>query len=599
MFRKTFFILITAAVSVFPQQQDTIVAKIGNIEISQQEFQERYELTPLLGKEIKSDTPALKQGVLLSLITEKLFALKAQDMNVDTSDIVRRTLSGYKKMFVRDALYKKEIRSRAAKTADSLLTSYLGKASEVWFVYISAPGEKQINNIYALLNRGVPFDSAYSIFGSPGDTLKTRIGDHDPAVEDVIFNLPEQSYSKPLFIDGRWYILRIVKRINPVLTQSKGWEEDYKRLSKTATERAEQVYYKNYMADFFKDKMIKANGNLLESFAHKVSEILEKKAQSRKSDTDKVFINNIDLLKIEAELSKKELTSVYIKLDGSSITLKDFISYFRFEPIGTSEVNYQAVLNLLNSKTRHFIEQELLAQEGFRQGLDKLPSVQYEYKMWRDNYYFYLLRNMFNDSTAVTDEEALDYYRAEGKKNNLGDEVKIAEIKTDSLEAIENILDKLDRGVDFKTVAGQYSVNTDSIDFAPAGSYGEIGKISETMKTGQVYGPVRTGDKYTLFKLLDRRRKKEQGTFESEKENIKKILSEKKFEEKLVNFTTSLAMKYGFTMNEAALSAVRVTSINSMVYQMLGFGGRIPAVPLTLPSIHWYNNWKEKHDIIQ
>ena len=594
-----FLILVTAAVSAFPQQQDTIVAKIGNIEISQQEFQERYELTPLLGKEIKSDTPSIKQGVLLSLITEKLFALKAQEMNIDTSDIVRRTLSGYKKMFVRDALYKKEIRSRAAKTADSLLTSYIGKASEVWFVYISAPRERQINNIYALLKRGVPFDSAYSVFGSPGDTLKTRIGDHDPAVENVIFNLPEQSYSKPLFIDGRWYILKIVKRINPVLTQSKGWEEDYKRLSKTATERAEQEYYKDYVANFFKDKRIKANGNLLESFAHKVSEILKKKAQSRKSDTDKVFINNIDLLKIEAELSKKELSSVYTELNGTSITLKDFISYFRFEPIGTSEVNYQAVLNLLNSKTRHFIEQELLAQEGFRQGLDKLPSVQYEYKMWRDNYYFYLLRNMFNDSTSVTDEEALDYYRAEGKKDNLGDEVKIAEIRTDSLETIEEILDELDRGINFETVAGQYSINTDSIEFAPAGSYGEIGKISETMKPGQVYGPVRTGDKYTLFKLIDRRRKKEQGSFESEKENIKKILSANKFKEKLVDFTTSLAMKYGFSMNEAALSAVKVTSINSMVYQMLGFGGKIPAVPLSLPAIQWYNNWKEKHDIIQ
>ena len=29
------------------------------------------------------------------------------------------------------------------------------------------------------------------------------------------------------------------------------------------------------------------------SSAHKISEILKKKAQSRKSDTDKVFINNI------------------------------------------------------------------------------------------------------------------------------------------------------------------------------------------------------------------------------------------------------------------------------------------------------------------
>ena len=119
------------------------------------------------------------------------------------------------------------------------------------------------------------------------------------------------------------------------------------------------------------------------------------------------------------------------------------------------------------------------------------------------------------------------------------------------------------------------------------------------MKPGEVYGPVKTGEKYSLFKLIDRRTKSEQGPFESEKENIKKTLSQLKFRDKLADFTTSLAIKYGFTINEEALSAVPVTSINSMVYRLLGFGGKIPAVPLSLPAIQWYNNWKAKHDIIQ
>ena len=190
MLKAALLITLITALTVFPQQKDTIIAKIGNIEISQQEFQERYELTPVMGKEIKSDASALKKEVLYSLIAEKLFSLRAQEMNVDTSEIVERTLSGYEKMFVRDALYKKEIRERAAKTADSLLTLYTGRASQVWFIYISASDEKQINNIYDLLGKGVPFDSVYAIFGSGNDTLKTRIGDHDPGVEDIIFNTP-------------------------------------------------------------------------------------------------------------------------------------------------------------------------------------------------------------------------------------------------------------------------------------------------------------------------------------------------------------------------------------------------------------------------
>ena len=599
MFRAALLLITIPLFLVFPQQSDSIVAKIGNIEISKQEFQKRYELTPFQGKEIKSDIASLKKKVLYSLIAEKLFSLKAREMNIDTSEIVARTLAGYKKMFVRDALYKKVIRQRAAKTADSLLTLYLGKASEIWFTYISAQDKQQINNIYALLKKGVPFDSVYNAFASIKDTLKTRIGDHDPAVEDEIFSLREQEFSKPLLMDNNWYILKIVKRINPVLTQMNGWEEDYKRLKQTAQERAEGIYYKEFMVNFFKDKKIRADGNLLKLFADKVSDILKEKAQTRKSDTDKVYINNIDLIEIENEIGPEKLNSVYIDLNSRPVTLKDFILHFRFEPIGAAQVDAESVFNLLNSKTRQFIEQELLAEEGFKEGLDKLPSVEYSYKMWRDNYYFYLIENMFNDSTAVSDKEVLDYYAAEGKKDNLGEEIKISRISVDSLETIEKILDEIDDGNSFELLAEKYSGENSTEGYAPAASFGEIGRISESMKPGEVYGPIKTGDKYILFKLLERRNKEKQGSFESEKENIRKTLEQVKFRDKLVNFTTSLAMKYGFSINQEALSDISVTSINSMVYQMLGFGGKIPAVPLSLPAIQWYNNWKEKHDIIQ
>jgi hypothetical protein len=599
MFKVTILFLLILPFSLFPQQNDKIIAKIGNIEISEQKFLERYELTPVLGKEIKSDAEALKEEVLHALIAEKLFSLKAQEMNIDTSEIVKRTLEGYEKLFVRDALYKKEIREKAAHTADSLLTLYVGKASQVWFTYITAANAKEINNIYAILKRGATYDSVYTMFNPTYDTLKTRIGDHDAAVEEEIFNVREQSYTKPVFMDGTWYILKIVKRINPVLTHLNGWEEEYKRLKKTADDRAEQIYYKNYMLNFFKDKKIKANGNLLQKFAAKVEEILEKKTLVRKSDSEKVFLNNIDILKIESELDSKDLNSTYIKLNNKPVTLKDFISYFRFEIFGTDKVDYKTILDLLNIKTRHFIEQELLAREGYKQGLNELASVKDSYKMWRDNYYYYLLRNMFNDSTSVSDQEVLQYYAAEEAKDDLGDEIKISEIKTDSLSSIENILNEIDEGKNFEVIAQRFNPENESPEFAPEASFGEIGNLSKSMKVGEIYGPVKTGDKYTIFKLLDRRRKKEQASFESEKENIKKILEEKKYQEKLINFTTSLAMKYGFSINEDALSALKVTSLNSMVYQMLGFGGKIPAVPLSLPSLQWYNNWKEKHDILQ
>ncbi|MGE5313358.1 MAG: hypothetical protein ACM3Q4_01540 [Acidobacteriota bacterium] len=57
----------------------------------------------------------------------------------------------------------------------------------------------------------------------------------------------------------------------------------------------------------------------------------------------------------------------------------------------------------------------------------------------------------------------------------------------------------------------------------------------------------------------------------------------------------SLADRYGITIYEKNLSAVKVTSAPALVYRYLGFGGRMFAVPLTEPNVQWVNFWKRKN----
>lgn len=56
-----------------------------------------------------------------------------------------------------------------------------------------------------------------------------------------------------------------------------------------------------------------------------------------------------------------------------------------------------------------------------------------------------------------------------------------------------------------------------------------------------------------------------------------------------------LADKFGITIYEQNLEAVKVSSVPAMVYRYLGFGGRIFAVPLTEPNIQWVNFWDGKN----
>ena len=108
-----YLILLLLPVTIFPQiVGGEVIAKIGNDEITEQEFLARYELTPQVNAGILGMEEALKKEVLYSLIAEELWALEANEMELTKSDMIKYTYKVYEEMYVRDALYKEEILSK-------------------------------------------------------------------------------------------------------------------------------------------------------------------------------------------------------------------------------------------------------------------------------------------------------------------------------------------------------------------------------------------------------------------------------------------------------------------------------------------------------
>ncbi len=598
-FFLTLLILLTSILRA--QNSEKPVAKIGNISISQKEFQERFELAPQSSLPMKNITEALKKDFLYTLIAEKLLAQEALEKNLDTSDVVKYNLDEFKKMFVRDALYRKEIMKKSRALADTLMDSYIYNPSTVSTKYIISNNEKDINNLYDILKKGLSFDSLY-VELAPLDTNKMTIsiGQFNPDIERDLFFVKENSFSKPIFINNNWFIFKIIKRDFPILEKSEGWEAEYNHLEKIAKERAENIYYERYKKNFFVGKKIEANGFLLKSLAEKVSAILIAKQKTQKPG-DKIFLELKDLLKIESEFGKDTLNMTYIILGRKNIILNDFIGSFRFDYLSTKKTDFKTVLGLLNSRTKKYIEQELLAEEGFKEKLQNTADVKESYDMWRDNYLNQLLQTEFIDSSNVTDEEAYAYYSKNKKGIPQPEQVNIVEVLTDSLEVAEKVLNELDKGTDIHELAKLYSKRTSTkktngeFGFFPVTMNGEIGRIAAKMEVGQIYGPLRVDKGYSIFKLIGKKDAtvKPPAQFEKEKDEIKRELGYKKMHEALINYIVKLANKFGVKINDDVLKSIPVTSTNAMVYRLLGFGGKITAVPLISPNSEWYKPWLE------
>jgi hypothetical protein len=136
--------------------------------------------------------------------------------------------------------------------------------------------------------------------------------------------------------------------------------------------------------------------------------------------------------------------------------------------------------------------------------------------------------------------------------------------------------------------------------FFDAKSAGEIGRIASSLEVGEVYGPLKVPEGYSIFKLIGKK-KYENGydDFKSKADDklIRIKLALNKMNTLINSKTISLANKYGISINEQLLGKVQTSELNTFTYRLIGFGGKIAAYPITTPMFEWFKDYKEQKEI--
>ena len=97
--------------SIIVSQEDyETIATTGSVQITIEEFHNRFEFMPHLN--YSNNYPdTLKKEFLYSLIVEKLWTLEVTQLGFDTLDNVKYSLNTLEKMLVKDELFKQEVES--------------------------------------------------------------------------------------------------------------------------------------------------------------------------------------------------------------------------------------------------------------------------------------------------------------------------------------------------------------------------------------------------------------------------------------------------------------------------------------------------------
>lgn len=600
--------LLSAVIMLFPvllsaqAGNDETLAKAGSKTITREEFLERFEMTPWPRPPKKVTPENLKEGFLYTLISEKLWALKAHEMGLDTSKAVKMAFNSLEKMYMRDALWQIEIKNKTTIPETEEAKGFLRTRFAYKADYLISGSEKEINRMYGLLQKGTSFDDMLKANGSKGlDTLTVSYGLMEEAVEDAVYNLMVGQYTAPVFTPNGWCIFRL-KDIIELKQDPKDQEKVEQLVKKITNERATARVYQEFYRNFFSSQKVNVNSRIFKQLGDNlVSSIKEKKYNDKISDSDIVFLQPPDIIKLEEKFSPDVLKMDFIQFEKNPVSLRHFIEEFAMEGFNTQTADPKMIFAVFNKVVKKYIENEMLTREAYRRGLQNMPEVKRSLDMWKDNYLSQMLRSTFRDSANVSDLEAEQYFHKMQQGAPLTAQVNIVEVLTDSLEVAEKVLDAVKKDADMHELARMYSKRESTkktngeTGFFSINEYGEIGHIAANMAIGDVFGPLKVPEGYSIFKVIG---KKEDSLhidkpFSELKDSLKKNLSSEKAYNSVVNYTVKLASQYGLKIDEKALQSTQVINIPMFTYRFMGFGGKLPAVPMTAPFTEWVNPWLE------
>ncbi|HCY75829.1 MAG TPA: hypothetical protein DHV28_07890 [Ignavibacteriales bacterium] len=601
-----FFIGLIFSVTVIAQSNNEILAKIGSDNITVEEFQNRFDFMPHLNYS-SSNIDSVKKEFLYSLIAEKLWALEADELQIDTFSTVRYSLKTLEKLFVKDEFYKKEVESKIKLSGNEISTGLSRVTRILNLMIITSPDSDQVWQLYDAFQKGASFDSVLLQKQIPLQPHQVKLGSfEDEMVEDVVFKLNLNEISIPVKANNNWFIFKLVDdQQDPSIDLSK----DYARniVIKKITDRKSQKLGRAVLDKLLGGKSITADRQIFDKMSDRLLKIvMERTTKVQDDSVTDIQLLESDILKLLASLNKTELNSSFIKLDYEPLTIKDFLYYAIYQKIYFDSFSSIRFKQTLNKVVKKFIEDEIISREGYKLGLQNIPSVQNDLRIWRNYYLSEILMNSYADSIKISDSETLKITDAGESSTDTISQVNIIEILTDNIEDIEKIINGINDGKDFKELASIFNKreftnqSKGEWGYFDSSTGGEIGKIARNLEIGQIYGPIKVPEGYSIFKLIGKRKINLKQSVTIDKDSLKFIrvkLALSKMENLINKKTVALAEKFKIKLNQELLKNIGTSEINTFTYRFIGFGGKIAAFPITIPIYEWYEQYKQKKEI--
>ena len=587
-------------VFVIAQSESDVLAKIGSDIITVEQFQNRFDFMPHLNYS-KSNIDSIKKEFLYSLVAEKLWALEADELQIDTIESVKFSLKSLQKLFVKDELYKQEVESKINLTSSEISTGLSRVTRILNTLIITTPDSQKVIKLYNDFQKGISFDSVLVRMKMPQKPFEVKYGSfEDEAMEEILFSLNLNEISKPIKSKNNWIIFKLISDEQD-LSIDPSKEHAKNIVIKKLRDRKSKKLGRNYLDKLLSGKSITADRLLFDLMSDNLLDILMERTGKTENDSLLDFqLLETDFKKLLSSINPDNLNASFIKLHPDPATIKDFLYYMIYQKVYINSFNSIKFKQSLNRVVKKFIEDEIVAREGFRFKLDNLTSVENDLQIWKKYYLSQVLMSSYVDSVTITDDDLKKFTSTKQDLSNIL-KVNIREILTNNIEDTEKVIIELNDGKDFDSLVSIYNkrewtkISNGEWGFFNPTEVGEIGRLAADLNIGQIYGPIKVNEGYSIFKLIDKKNQSNVQNTVIDSDSLKFIkvkLALGRIDNLINDKTVSLAKKYIINIDEQLLQRVETSETNTFTYRFIGFGGKIAAFPITIPMYEWYKQYE-------
>jgi len=601
------FIALCAPCALLPPARgqstshDPVIARAGDVFVTEKEFVDRYEMLPGFGRQVASAVEARKTELLYSIIAEKLLAQDAVERHLDRDSVFHLAMLETRKLLARDVLYKREVIAKAAVTPAELERGFRQALLELTVRYIFFPAEADARFVRGRMQREEDFtrlaiDTSFHVLR---DTATVLWGEADPAIEAAAYRLKAHEISPVVQAGSGWYILTLARVQRNFAMASLATDQLRERVMTTLRRRKEKARLEEFAPGVLRGKRGYASGAALRTLSTAFEQVYAQ------AGSDSIVYLTPERAALLDSLLAPSLGDTLAVAGDRVWTIGDGVVMLTGSGFGVHRTALRSIPARLNAELMGLVQRELMGEEALRRGLDTTADVRDQLAMWRSSFLSSLDREAIARETGISDADVWATLRA-GDSTVAVPQVRIRSLRTGTYEQMASALEEIAAGKSMSTVVREWSSDPAERDsgglsaWFPVTARPPLGEIASRLRVGDRYGPLTFEGSPLYFELagkktahLDRDTSLARRFAAARQETLGRKVR-RAVTERLV----ALAHDRGVDVYGDRLKMIRVTRVPMMTFRILGFGGRMLAVPFVVPELDWLGEQGGKGTIV-